>query len=310
MIKWLEIPRSVEIFTRYCLCRGFPEFRFRAAITINSLHISHHKSYHLSFNSTRMTDDNWWKFLSKIELKSNSSMDFRSLFFRNDFVTYLLDHAISNARQVLLVEVHQHDASLEASSQVQQRVEWQWSDMRRSPTIGAFFDVLLVFDPASCFLPLALLTSSMQLVELNKDFMGTSVDGGSLTDTYDILLILFTFNFGLCRAADLATSHSSGIFASVRIQVVHVSLLEMCIFRLGGDFLRIDFRLIFRMIFLKRRFSRLVVELTSEMKWKIEKISLSDYMYGLSMCQIELLSSSCSIVFALFSISVRFRLVE
>lgn len=39
------------------------------------------------------------------------------------FPTNLLDDAISDARQIFLVQIHENDARLEAPSQVQQRVE-------------------------------------------------------------------------------------------------------------------------------------------------------------------------------------------
>jgi hypothetical protein len=145
-------------------------------------------------------------------------------------VAHLFDDAIGHTWQVLFIEIHEDDASLETSSQVEQGVERQRRNMRSTPSVGALFHVLLVFDPTSSFLPLSVLASALQLIQLDEHLMRTVIDEVSFIDADDVLQILLALLLG---STGLWPTNPLGIFRSMRVQVVQVCFFKSRVFGLN-----------------------------------------------------------------------------
>jgi hypothetical protein len=79
---------------------------------------------------------------------------------------HLLNNPVGDARQVLLFKVHEHDTGLQATTEVEQRVERERRNVRSAPSVSAFLNILFVFDPTRRLLPLAFLASTLQFIEL------------------------------------------------------------------------------------------------------------------------------------------------
>lgn len=141
---------------------------------------------------------------------------------------HLLDDAVRDAGQVVLLAVQHHDARLQAAAQVEQRVEAERGDVRPPPAVGALLDVLLVLDPPRRLLPLAVLALAAQLVQLHEHLVRRVVED-ALREAQPVP----GQGVLLRRVQDLEAAHALDVVEAVARQLLEVHLLE------GGGLLRV-----------------------------------------------------------------------
>lgn len=157
--------------------------------------------------------------------EQQSSHDNGAIFRKDKLLDYhLFDDAISQARDVVFLEIEEHDTGLETSSEVEQRVKTQGCDVRSSPSVSTFLDVFLVLDPTRGLAPFAFFPDAVKLVQLDENLVGRMVVH-FLEGLVGYSAFLSSPDLD-CRMACFVSSHSTWIVAPVRLQVVDVEFLE------------------------------------------------------------------------------------